>query len=303
MSRLNYHHLHYFWAVATRRAPDARCRPSCTCRSRPCLRRSSSSRTQLGQPLFTRSGRTLQLTEAGRAGAGLCRHHLHDRQRTGGAAARRRTATERQVLRIGAVATLSRNFQENFVAPLLRAATSSWCCSRAAWKTCWRGCACTHSTWCCRTAGCMPMPTIPGAAGASRASRSAWSASRAPKRRAFRFPDDLAEVPLAAARPRQRHPRRLRPAVRAARPALPRAGRGRRHGDAAPAGPRLRRVALLPTVVVRDELQQPAAGGVLPSCRTCTRASTPSQCKRHFEPPLLKALLGRDQADVLGMAG
>ena len=25
--------------------------------------------------------------------------------------------------------------------------------------------------------------------------------------------------------------------------------------------------------------------------------------KRHFEPPLLKALLGRDQAEVLGMAG
>jgi LysR family transcriptional activator of nhaA len=73
---------------------------------------------QLGQALFARQGRTLVLTEAGRialayadtiVGAG---NELVATLREG----RRR---ERQVLRVGAVATLSRNFQRGFLAPLV----------------------------------------------------------------------------------------------------------------------------------------------------------------------------------------
>ena len=61
-------------------------------------------------------------------------------------------------------------------------------------------------------------------------------------------------------------------------------------------------VALVPTVVVRDELQsrQLVAYCVVPDLVETFYAIT---VKRHFEPPLLKALLGRDQVDVLGMAG
>ncbi len=114
---LNYHHLVYFWAVAreghlTRAAQHLRLSQSAL----------SSQIRQLearfGQPLFTRQGRQLVLTEAGRialayaetiVGAG---HELVATLREGEQASR-------QVVRIGAVATLSRNFQRAFLAPLL----------------------------------------------------------------------------------------------------------------------------------------------------------------------------------------
>lgn len=61
-------------------------------------------------------------------------------------------------------------------------------------------------------------------------------------------------------------------------------------------------VALVPTVVVREELQsrQPVEHCVVPDLVETFYAI---KAKRHFEPPLLKALLGRDEADVLDMAG
>ena len=65
MARLNYRHLHYFWAVAreghlTRAAEQLHVSQSAL---------SSQIRhleEQWGQSLFTRAGRSLQLTEAGR---------------------------------------------------------------------------------------------------------------------------------------------------------------------------------------------------------------------------------------------
>ena len=120
MARLNFHHLHYFWAVAkeghlTRAAGQLNVSQSALSAQIKQLE------DQLGQPLFTRQGRTLQLTESGRvalayadtifaAGSELVAT-LRDGQRL-----------ERQVLRIGAVATLSRNFQESFLKPLLQRA-------------------------------------------------------------------------------------------------------------------------------------------------------------------------------------
>ena len=117
MIRLNYHHLHYFRAVAhegnlTRAAKQLRVAQSALSTQ---IRQLEA---QLGQPLFARKGRTLVLTEAGRialtyadtiAGAG---NELVATLREG----RRQ---EREVLRIGAVATLSRNFQRGFLAPLV----------------------------------------------------------------------------------------------------------------------------------------------------------------------------------------
>ncbi len=65
MSRLNYHHLHYFWAVAkegnlTRAALQLHVSQSALSTQIKQLE------DQLGQALFTREGRVLQLTEAGR---------------------------------------------------------------------------------------------------------------------------------------------------------------------------------------------------------------------------------------------
>ncbi|BBP83752.1 LysR family transcriptional regulator [Pseudomonas sp. Pc102] len=116
MRRLNFHHLHYFWAVAKEgnltRAADA-------------LHVSQSALStqirvledQLGHVLFIRSGRSLRLTEAGQLvldyadtifalGSELQTTLQNTRQAS-------------QTLRIGAVATLSRNFQENLLRPFL----------------------------------------------------------------------------------------------------------------------------------------------------------------------------------------
>ena len=65
MPRLNYHHLHYFWAVAkegnlTRAAAQLHVSQSALSTQIKQLE------DQLGQALFTRKGRALQLTEAGR---------------------------------------------------------------------------------------------------------------------------------------------------------------------------------------------------------------------------------------------
>jgi LysR family transcriptional activator of nhaA len=113
---LNFHHLQYFYAVATdgnltrtaRRLRIAQSALSVQIRQ---------LEEQLGQSLFARQGRRLVLTEAGRmaqayaatifaAGGELVATvrdgELHDRP-----------------LRVGAVTTLSRNFQESFVRPLL----------------------------------------------------------------------------------------------------------------------------------------------------------------------------------------
>lgn len=118
---LNYHHLLYFWAVAkeghlTRAAAHLRVSQSALSTQ---IRQLEA---RLGQPLFQRQGRQLTLTEAGRialeyaeqiVGAG---RELVATIREGAG-----SGAARQTVRIGAVATLSRNFQRAFVAPLLGA--------------------------------------------------------------------------------------------------------------------------------------------------------------------------------------
>ncbi|QPH54618.1 LysR family transcriptional regulator [Pontivivens ytuae] len=116
MAELNYHHLRYFWAVAhdgnlTRTAERLNLSQSAV---------SVQIRTleeHLGHALFERRGRQLHLTEAGRialdhadtifaAGTELV-GTLKERGRT------------RQAIRIGALATLSRNFHIEFLRPIL----------------------------------------------------------------------------------------------------------------------------------------------------------------------------------------
>ncbi len=116
-ARLNYHHLHYFWAVAkegnlTRAAQRLHVAQSALSTQIRQLE------TQLGQPLFERRGRTLLLTEAGRIALAYA-----DTIVTAGnelvATIQGGRREERQVLRVGAVATLSRNFQGDFLSPLV----------------------------------------------------------------------------------------------------------------------------------------------------------------------------------------
>jgi LysR family transcriptional activator of nhaA len=116
VEQLNFHHLRYFWAVAkecnlTRAAAQLRVSQSALSAQIQQLE------SQLGSALFHREGRRLSVTEAGKialsyaeeiftTGTQLVSTFERGRQRA-------------QVLRVGAVATLSRNFQESVVKPLL----------------------------------------------------------------------------------------------------------------------------------------------------------------------------------------
>lgn len=115
--RLNYHHLHYFWAVAkdgnlTRTATRLHVSQSAL------SAQIKSLEDDLGQALFVRERRSLRLTEAGRLALSYAEtifaagNELSALMKDG-------EFRKRQTVRIGAVATLSRNFQENFVRPLL----------------------------------------------------------------------------------------------------------------------------------------------------------------------------------------
>ena len=115
MSTLNYHHLHYFWAVAheghlTRAAEKLHVSQSAVSVQIQKLE------TALGHPLFHRRGRSLELTEAGR----IVLDHADaifslGRELVGTLG---EAGAERTVLRVGSMATLSRNFQTRFLAPL-----------------------------------------------------------------------------------------------------------------------------------------------------------------------------------------
>lgn len=117
MRNLNFHHLHYFWMVAkeghlTRAAKKLHVSQSAL---------SSQIRQlegQLGHDLFLRQGRALLLTEVGHLVLEYAESIFNlsselmavmesgDHQRI-------------QQLRIGSVATLSRNFQDNFLRPVI----------------------------------------------------------------------------------------------------------------------------------------------------------------------------------------
>lgn len=299
MLRLNYHHLHYFWAVAkeghlTRAAEHLHVSQSALSAQ---IRQLEE---QLGQALFERRGRTLVLTESGRlalayadtifaSGAELV-SLLRDGRRDA-----------RQVLRIGAVATLSRNFQENFLAPILRRDDVEMVlCSGSLADLLSRlrvhsldlvlSNRRVHGTaaepWRCRRIARQPVSLV----GRPRA-----------KGQAFRFPEELADVPL------------LLPGVdNEIRTGfdLMCESRGIRYRLLAEVDDMamlrlLARdsgaVALLPSVVVQDELRNGTLVeyAVLPDLHENFFAiSVP----RRFEPPMLKELLARPESDVLGSA-
>ncbi len=295
--RVNFHHLHYFWAVAkegnlTRAASHLHVSQSALSAQIKQLE------DQLGQALFERRGRALQLTEAGRLALGYA-----DSIFAAGAelvaVLREGRRAHREVLRVGAVATLSRNFQENFLLPLLgrdeielvlqsgalpdllarlRVHTLDVVLSNQRVQP---G---ADDPWRCRRIAQQPVSLV--------------GRPRARGRKAFKFPEDLADVALLL--PGRGNDIRtgfdllceqlgIHPRVRAEVDDMAMLRLLARDTDA---------VALVPSVVVRDELRS----GVLveyasvPDLQENFYAIT---VRRQFEPPALKQLLGRREVGVL----
>ncbi|MCU0968631.1 MAG: LysR substrate-binding domain-containing protein [Rubrivivax sp.] len=296
MSRLNYHHLHYFWAVAkegnlTRAAERLHVSQSALSTQ---IRQLED---QLGQALFERRGRALHLTEAGQLALGYA-----DAIFASGtelmALLREGRRAQRQVLRIGAVATLSRNFQENFLAPLLgrddvelvlqsgsladlltrlRVHTLDLVLSNR------RVHGSADEAWRCRRIARQPVSLV----GRPR-----------PKRKPFRYPDELAEAPLLL-------PGRdndIRGAFDLLCEQLGIRYRLRAEVDDMALLRLLARdaggVALVPSVVVQDELRSGALVeyAVVPGLYEDFFAIT---VPRHFAPPALRELLQRPAEEVL----
>jgi LysR family transcriptional activator of nhaA len=117
MGELNYHHLRYFHAVAhdgnlTRTAQRLNVSQSALSAQIRQLE------LRLGHALFERRGRQLHLTEAGR----IALDHADAIFATGAELVGTLTTNQeavRQVVRVGAIATLSRNFQLRFLRPVL----------------------------------------------------------------------------------------------------------------------------------------------------------------------------------------
>lgn len=294
MGPLNFHHLRYFWAVAkegnlTRAARQLHVSQSALSAQIRQLE------TDLGQRLFERTGRTLALTEAGQVALSYAEgifaagnemvEVLHKGRRE-----------ERQVLRIGAVATTSRNFQENFIRPLLERddvdlvlvsgglpellsrlrvhSLDLVLCNQ-------RVHASATDPWRCR-----------------RIARQPVSLVGAPSTRPFRFPDDLARVPLLL--PGRDNEMRLTFDLRCEQLGL--RPRVRAEVDDMALLRLLARdsggVALMPTVVAQDEL---ATGrlvelAVVPDLYENFYGVT---VLRRYEPPLVGQLLARPDAEVL----
>jgi LysR family transcriptional activator of nhaA len=117
MRDLNYNHLRYFWAVAhegslTRAAAHMNLSQSALSVQIQKLEH------QMGHPLFARVGRKLVLTEAGQ----IALDYADTVFKAGDelmSILRGRPLATRQVFRVGALTTLSRNFQLEFLRPLV----------------------------------------------------------------------------------------------------------------------------------------------------------------------------------------
>lgn len=295
VSELNYHHLRYFWAVAkegnlTRAASQLHVSQSAL------STQIKQVEDQLGQRLFRRTGRKLTLTEAGQ----LAFAHAETIFETGNelvALLRDGRSEERQVLRIGAVATVSRNFQENFIRPVLdRADVELVLVSGSLTELLSRlrihsldlilSNQRVHSSatdpWRCRRIARQPVSLV----GRPRPDPP------------FRFPDDLARLPLLL--PGRDNDIRasfdllcdqlgIRCRVRAEVDDMALLRLLARDSDS---------IALLPSVVVQDELR---------SGRLVEHAVVPDlyenfygvTAERKYAPPLIRSLLARSEADIL----
>lgn len=117
MSRLNYHHLYYFWRVATLGNLTEAARQLHVSQSAL----SAQIRTleeSMNTSLFARQGRRLVLTDAGQRVLTYA-GDIFSRGEELEALIKRGITPEVQQLRIGVLSTMSRNFIEGFITPLI----------------------------------------------------------------------------------------------------------------------------------------------------------------------------------------
>lgn len=118
MSKLNYHHLYYFWRVAkqgnlTKTAAAIHISQSALSTQ---IRQLESN---LGVELFVREGRQLHLTESGRC-ALVYAEEIFARGEELESLLSKGIQPELLTVRIGVLTTMSRNFVESFIEPLIR---------------------------------------------------------------------------------------------------------------------------------------------------------------------------------------
>jgi LysR family transcriptional activator of nhaA len=114
---LNYHHLRYFWLVA-HEGNLTRAAKKCHIAQSALSMQIDALEVYFGQPLFERTGRTLVLTEAGHVALDYADAIFAAGEELQGTMDALNMPAQR-VLRVGALATLSRNFQITFLQPLL----------------------------------------------------------------------------------------------------------------------------------------------------------------------------------------
>jgi LysR family transcriptional activator of nhaA len=293
--RLNFHHLYYFWAVAnegnlTRTSKKIRVSQSALSAQ---IRQLEE---QLGQPLFRREARRLMLTEPGQVVLGYAERIFSTGAELVSTLGSGRTRGE--TLRLGAVATLSRNFQESFVKPLLNdpavklrlvAGGVDDLLARLARHELDLVLA-NHPVrreakrpWRCR-----------------RVARQPVSLVGRPRARAFRFPQDLRDTRMILPGPDSEIRREFEAiceqlgvtvTVLAEVDDMAMMRLLARDTEA---------LALVPSVVVRDELRSGLLRElcVVPGLLETFYAIT---VDRQYQHPLLKSLLARDETDLLAM--
>lgn len=117
MSRLNYHHLHYFWYVAkignlTKAAQTLHVSQSALSAQIKQLEES------FGKQLFNRQNRKLVLTDVGNIAYSYAESIFNQGDELE-ALLTKGIQAEHQVIRVGMLSTMSRNFVESFVRPLM----------------------------------------------------------------------------------------------------------------------------------------------------------------------------------------
>ncbi len=117
MAALNYHHLRYFWVIAHEQSLTRAAKRLHVSQSALSIQLRKLEE-RLGHALFERRNRRLALTEAGKLALDYADTIFEAGDELVGTLQDRPTGT-RQVLRVGAVATLSRNFQLGLLRPLL----------------------------------------------------------------------------------------------------------------------------------------------------------------------------------------
>ncbi len=295
--QLNYHHLRYFQAVAKEGGVS---------RAAARLHISQSSLStqirqleeQIGQPLFVRAARSMQLTEAGRVALGYA-ESIFQAGNEMVAVLRGQESKGRETLRIGAVATLSRNFLDNFFRPVLQRDDVQMTVQSGSLRELLaklrvhtldlvlanqRVQGTAEDPWRCKRIARQPVSLI----GKAR-----------PKRKPFRFPEDLAMTPLVL--PGQDSD--LRSAFDLLCRRLGVRCRLRAEADDMALLRLLARdsnsIALAPSVVFQDELQ---SGRMVELCKVPDLYEDfyAISVQRRFASPLLRTLQSRTSDEVLG---